>query len=73
MVSKKLLKDYQFQGIDNYFGYIIDSHTNGQFKQMKELISKLSKQQKKDFGISLLNDEFLVSKKDKEKIFAELI
>lgn len=73
MVSKKLLKDYQFQGIDNYFGYIIDSHTNGQFKQMKELISNLSKQQKKDFGIFLLNDETLVSKKAKEEIFAKLI
>lgn len=73
MVTKKLLKDYQFQEIDNYFGYIIDSHTNGQFKQMKELISNLSKQQKKDFGIFLLNDETLVSKKAKEEIFAELI
>ena len=73
MVTKKLLKDYQFQGIDNYFGYIIDSHTNGQFKQMKELISNLSKQQKKEFGIFLLNDETLVSKKAKEEIFAELI
>ena len=73
MVTKKLLKDYQFQEIDNYFGYIIDSHTNGQFKQMKELISNLSKQQKKDFGIFLLNDETLVSKKAKEEIFVELI
>ena len=73
MITKKLIKDYQFQEIENYFGYIIDSHTNGQFKQMKELISKLSKQQKKDFGIFLLNDETLVSKEAKEKIFSELI
>ena len=73
MITKKLLKDYQFQGIDNYFEYIIDSHTNGQFKQMRELISKLSKQQKKDFGIFLLNDETLISKEAKEKIFSELI
>ena len=73
MVTKKLLKDYQFQEIDNYFEYIVDSHTNGQFKQMRELISKLSKQQKKDFVIFLLNDENLVNKEAKNKIFPELI
>lgn len=73
MITKKLLKDFQFQEIDNYFEYIIDTYTNGQFKQMKELISKLSKQQKKDFVIFLLNDENLVSKEAKEKIFSELI
>lgn len=73
MVSKKLLKDYQFQGIHNYFGYIVDSHINGQFKQRDELISKLSKEQKKDFSMFMFNDEELIDNKTKEEIFKALI
>lgn len=49
MVSNKTLKTYDFSNLRQYFEYILDSHTNGQFKQMDELISELSKNQKIEF------------------------
>jgi hypothetical protein len=49
MVSNKTLKAYDFGNIRQYFEYILESHTNGQFKQMNELICELSKNQKIEF------------------------
>jgi len=49
MVSNKLIKSYDFQDINEYFEYIIDSRTNGNKSQAKELYKKLSSKQKKDF------------------------
>lgn len=48
MVSKKDIKDYDFNTIEDYYQYIVLSEYNGQRKQVKDLISKLSKKQKKD-------------------------
>ena len=47
MISKKTLKDYEFKAIENYFDYIIDTEINGNYSQLKELIKKLSQDQKK--------------------------
>ena len=49
MVSNKTLKDYDFAHLRQYFKYILDSQTNGQIKQMKDLICQLSKNQKIEF------------------------
>lgn len=49
MVSNKILKDYDFQNINQYFEYILDSQTNGNIKQMESLICELSKNQKIEF------------------------
>ena len=49
MISKKDLKVYEYNHINEYFDYVITSEINGQRKQARELISDLSKQQKKDF------------------------
>lgn len=49
MVSKKNIKDYDFTTTEEYFDYIVASKTNGQHQQVEDLITKLSKQQKKDF------------------------
>jgi len=47
MVSKKLIKSYDFETIEDYFNYILDSETNGQRSQVESLIKALSTQQKK--------------------------
>lgn len=49
VVSKKLIKVYGFSNIEEYFFYIVDSDINGNHKQKRELINKLSKEQKKEF------------------------
>ena len=49
MISKKDLKVYEYNHINEYFDYVITSEINGKRKQARELISDLSKQQKKDF------------------------
>lgn len=49
MVSNKTIKSYEFNNLKQYFDYILDSHTNGQFKQMNSLICELSKNQKIEF------------------------
>lgn len=48
MVSKKLIKSYDFETIENYFDYILESEINGQRSQVESLIKALSTQQKKD-------------------------
>lgn len=46
MVSKKLLKSYDFANIEQYFDYIVESYINGQLKQVIELCNKLAIGQK---------------------------
>ena len=53
MVSQKLIKSLDFQNINEYFDYIIDSIINGQPQQAKELFVKLSSKQKLDFYLFL--------------------
>jgi len=50
MVSKKLIKSYDFDTIEDYFQYIIDSKINGQKSQAKELYNNLSTRQKDAFN-----------------------
>ena len=50
MVSKKLIKSYDFDTIEDYFNYIIDSKINGQRAQAKELYDALSTRQKNAFN-----------------------
>ena len=49
MVSKKDIKGLEFSSLDEYFEYIIVSTINGNNSQVKNLINKLSKEQKKTF------------------------
>lgn len=50
MVSKKLIKSYDFETIEDYFNYIIDSKINGQRTQAQELYKTLSTRQKNAFN-----------------------
>ncbi len=45
MISKKILKDYDFDTIEQYYDYIVDSFINGQVKKAKKLTKELSNKQ----------------------------
>jgi len=49
MVSKKTIYGLDFATLEDYFNYIIDSKTNGQQKQAKQLYKDLSTRQKNNF------------------------
>ncbi len=65
MISIKELRKLEFNSMDEFYNYIIESEKNGQFKQVKELIKKLSGKQYNGFLMYLkdndikLNDHFL--------------
>jgi hypothetical protein len=42
MVNQSLLKTFEFDSIEDYFQYIIDSKTNGQHTQARQLFKQLS-------------------------------
>ena len=48
MISKKDLKDYEYDSIEQYYDMLVESKLNGQFSQLKEQIKELSPTQKKD-------------------------
>jgi len=54
MVNKETLKTYNYETINDYFLYIIESKINGQNRQVADLIEELSKNQKKEFLFYLL-------------------
>lgn len=45
----KIYKDLDFNSLDEYFEYIIESYHNGQHDQAVDLYDKLNKVNKKDF------------------------
>lgn len=49
MISKKTIYGLDFATLEDYFIYIIDSKTNGQQKQARELYKDLSARQKNNF------------------------
>lgn len=53
VVGEQTLKDYEFDTIEDYYEYIVESKMNGNYSQMKELFNKLSKGQKASFLVWL--------------------
>ncbi len=49
MISKKYIKELEFNTIEDIYNYIVDSEINGAYSQVRELINKLSTSQFKDF------------------------
>lgn len=49
MVSQNKIKGLDFETIEDYYNYVIESKINGQHKQCNDLIIEMSKQQKIDF------------------------
>jgi hypothetical protein len=46
MITKQDLKDYEFENINGLFEYVLESIPNGQIKQARELIAKMSPRQR---------------------------
>jgi hypothetical protein len=42
MITEKTLKSYEFDSMDDYFQYIVQSRNNGQHKQARELFFAMS-------------------------------
>ena len=42
MINEKTLSNYDFDSIEDYFQYIVESRINGQHRQAKELFYALS-------------------------------
>lgn len=55
MISKKYIKDLGFNELNDVYNYIVESKINGNYSQTKELLKKLSKDQRKDFITYLEN------------------
>lgn len=73
MISKKYIKDLDFETIEDIYNYIVDSEINGNTTQFKELINKLSKEQYNHFllyieDFAYLNDEYTIQKDFKNKV-----
>lgn len=49
MVTQNKIKGLDFETLEDYFDYIIESKTNGQRTQARELFNELSNAQKKEF------------------------
>lgn len=49
MISKNYIKKMEFKNLEDIFNYIILSKINGNYKQTKELVKKLSNTQFKEF------------------------
>lgn len=64
MITKENLKIYQFDTIIDYYDYIIESHVNGQFAQVKNLFNAMSPKQKQEFILYLVYDSNYSKSKD---------
>ena len=49
MISKKYIKEMEFKTIEDLFNYIVESKINGNYTQTKDLIKKLSVEQRNHF------------------------
>lgn len=47
--SANIWEQYDFQSLTEFFDYILESHTNGNFTQVNQLISELTRQQQAEF------------------------
>ncbi|MAF50769.1 MAG: hypothetical protein CMH64_01630 [Nanoarchaeota archaeon] len=56
VIGKNTLKLYEYDNIEQYFNYIIESYLNGNLGQVRDLIKDLSNDQKKDFLMYLKYD-----------------
>ena len=68
MVSKTTLKAYNFETIEDYYEYIVQSKIVGQYKQVESLIKAMSKEQKKDclnwFNQQYVSNDLEICKKE---------
>lgn len=53
MISKRNLKSMEFEEIEDYFHYIVESEINGNYSQCRDLIKELSNEQFKQYLVWL--------------------
>ena len=73
MISKKDLKDYQFETIDVYFEYIVESKINGNYSQVRKLIKALNKSQRINLVSWLLYSEHFADQADLHHVLKTLV
>ena len=59
MISKKYIKQLDFETIEDIYIYIVDSAINGSYSQVRQLINKLSREQYLNFLKWLEHNTFL--------------
>mgnify|MGYP001398880196 CR=1 FL=1 len=57
MIGKNYLKVFEFQSIEEFFSYVVESQINGNHSQAKELFKKMNSEQKNDFYDYLIRNE----------------
>jgi len=60
MISTKDLISYEFETIEKYYDYILDSIVNGQRMQACDLVANLSKAQKK-LALNYFDDPYYLN------------
>jgi len=53
MISKQYIKDLEFNNIEEFFNYVVESKINGNYTQTKEFIKKMNTEQRHDFKFYL--------------------
>lgn len=71
MISKQYIKDLEFKDIHEFFNYVIESKINGNYRQTKELIGKMSQEQRLAFKLYM--DETFTDAKTKQDLFNMLL
>jgi len=71
MISKQYIKDLEFKDIYEFFNYVVESKINGNYRQTKEFISKMSWDQRRAFKTYL--DENFIDAKTKQEFFNMLL
>lgn len=69
MIGKSTLKRYEFKAVEDYFNYIIESKINGNYLEVRKMIKKLSKEQKKQFFDYVENQDGLYNLDDTDRKF----
>ena len=73
MVTTKKIHALDFETIEDYFNYILDSQANGQPQQVKKLIQDLSKGQKKDLMYYIQDHHFESSSEDASDVMQKVL
>ena len=60
MISKKDLRDYEFETIEDYYDYVVVSRINGNFSQTKDLVKDMSNKQYNAFIKYVINSSEVV-------------
>ena len=64
MISKKYIKELEFNNIEEFFNYVVESKINGNYTQTKGFIRKMNGKQFLSFWNYLKNFELMEDKNE---------